>query len=167
MQTQAIELCARKVAAATGDLRKALDVCRQAIEMVESEIKRKRLAQHHEPDSLSRTPSSSTLPSPCIEQAIKVVHVKEPHSIKSSSHNLDEAPKVTITHMLKVLTTVFGSPTVQKIKELNFQHKVVLGTLIIMGKMRRAKVGDITLGKVSCQHLWISRFCLSKNISSA
>ncbi|WBW71322.1 MCM loader [Schizosaccharomyces osmophilus] len=35
----AIELCARKVAASSGDLRKALDICRHAIELVEREQK--------------------------------------------------------------------------------------------------------------------------------
>ncbi|KAI8901423.1 P-loop containing nucleoside triphosphate hydrolase protein [Globomyces pollinis-pini] len=40
MQPMAIELAARKLAS-TGDLRKALDVCRQAIHMVELEVKAK------------------------------------------------------------------------------------------------------------------------------
>ena len=37
IDSRAIELCARKVAASNGDLRKALDVCRQAIELAEKE----------------------------------------------------------------------------------------------------------------------------------
>ncbi|CAA0840662.1 Cell division control protein 6 homolog B [Striga hermonthica] len=36
-QPQALELCARKVAAASGDMRKALSVCRSAIEILEAE----------------------------------------------------------------------------------------------------------------------------------
>ncbi|XP_071714131.1 cell division control protein 6 homolog B-like [Rutidosis leptorrhynchoides] len=38
-QPQALELCARKVAAASGDMRKALGICRGAIEMLESELR--------------------------------------------------------------------------------------------------------------------------------
>lgn len=38
-QPQALELCARKVAAASGDMRKALSVCRSAMEILEAEIK--------------------------------------------------------------------------------------------------------------------------------
>ena len=36
----AIELCARKVASATGDARKALELCRKAIEVVQREATR-------------------------------------------------------------------------------------------------------------------------------
>lgn len=45
MQLSAIQLCARKTASTTGDLRKAFDVCRRAIEVVEEE-QRLRLAMH-------------------------------------------------------------------------------------------------------------------------
>ncbi|KAI7900928.1 P-loop containing nucleoside triphosphate hydrolase protein [Cokeromyces recurvatus] len=41
IQPTAIELCARKVAASMGDLRTALDVCRQATELAELEYKRR------------------------------------------------------------------------------------------------------------------------------
>ncbi|KAJ2796231.1 AAA ATPase [Coemansia helicoidea] len=44
IQKAALELCARKVAATSGDLRKALDVCRQAMELAEAESKRKAAA---------------------------------------------------------------------------------------------------------------------------
>ncbi|KAL1332581.1 hypothetical protein AAHE18_11G037700 [Arachis hypogaea] len=38
-QRQALELCARKVAAASGDMRKALCIFRSAIEMLEAEVR--------------------------------------------------------------------------------------------------------------------------------
>ncbi|KAJ2783221.1 AAA ATPase [Coemansia javaensis] len=44
IQPAALELCARKVAATSGDLRKALDVCRQAMELAEAEARRRALA---------------------------------------------------------------------------------------------------------------------------
>ncbi|KAF9379498.1 AAA ATPase [Mortierella sp. AD011] len=56
MQQPAIELCARKVAATTGDLRKALDICRHAIEMMEAEVKKeKRKTEQEEALSVKRT----------------------------------------------------------------------------------------------------------------
>lgn len=41
MQPSAISLIAKKVAAYTGDIRKAMDICRRAIEMVEEDYRRK------------------------------------------------------------------------------------------------------------------------------
>uniref|UniRef100_A0A0D3BTR7 Cell division control protein n=1 Tax=Brassica oleracea var. oleracea TaxID=109376 RepID=A0A0D3BTR7_BRAOL len=38
-QPKALELCARKVSAASGDMRKALSVCRSALEILETEVK--------------------------------------------------------------------------------------------------------------------------------
>ncbi|XP_068668798.1 cell division control protein 6 homolog B-like isoform X2 [Aristolochia californica] len=38
-QPQALELCARRVAAASGDMRKALSVCRTAVELLEAELR--------------------------------------------------------------------------------------------------------------------------------
>ena len=35
----AVQFCARKVSAVAGDMRKALDVCRRAVEKVESEVR--------------------------------------------------------------------------------------------------------------------------------
>ena len=34
----AVQFCARKVAAVAGDIRKALDVCRRAVEIVENDV---------------------------------------------------------------------------------------------------------------------------------
>ncbi|RKP25997.1 P-loop containing nucleoside triphosphate hydrolase protein, partial [Syncephalis pseudoplumigaleata] len=87
VQRNAIELCARKVASATGDLRKAMDVCRQAIELAEQ-------------DYLAKQPATS----PAAPR-----------------------PSVTVAHVLKVLSGVFGSASVQVIRTIGFQQKLVLG----------------------------------------
>ncbi|ESP01899.1 hypothetical protein LOTGIDRAFT_138836, partial [Lottia gigantea] len=39
MEASAIQFCARKVSAVAGDMRKALDVCRRSVELVEAEIR--------------------------------------------------------------------------------------------------------------------------------
>jgi len=39
MDSTAIQFCARKISAVAGDMRKALDVCRRAVELVETDIK--------------------------------------------------------------------------------------------------------------------------------
>ncbi len=40
VEPMAVQLCARKVAAVAGDIRKALDVCRRAVEIVENDVRR-------------------------------------------------------------------------------------------------------------------------------
>ncbi|KAJ1973236.1 AAA ATPase [Dimargaris verticillata] len=120
IETPAVELCARKVAAATGDLRRALDICRQAIEAAETQ----HLAQIESAGASQDTPAAPVLP------------------MKPPANSL-----VTIVHMLKVLQTAFGTPTVAKIHGLNFQQKLVLVTaaLYLHGKRTRAA---LTLGKL-------------------
>lgn len=39
MDSTAIQFCARKISAVAGDMRKALDVCRRAVELVETDVK--------------------------------------------------------------------------------------------------------------------------------
>lgn len=99
IQKAALELCARKVAATSGDLRKALDVCRQAMEIAEAENRKKA--------SVTSTNKENGPP-------------------LSSTNNVPESPKVSIMHIAKVLKNLNGSPIVQKLNGLNFQQKLVL-----------------------------------------
>ena len=43
IEPSAIQFCAMKVAAVAGDMRKALDVCRRAVEAVETEVKKQQV----------------------------------------------------------------------------------------------------------------------------
>ncbi|KAI9286776.1 P-loop containing nucleoside triphosphate hydrolase protein [Umbelopsis sp. AD052] len=129
MQPQAIELCARKVAAATGDLRKALDVCRQAIEMSEIEAKKKSMAS--KPAALGEHKSNQQI---------------------GMSTPTNTAPKVTIAHVVKVMNVVFGSPTVQKIRQCNLQQKVALGVLVVMRSTPSKQKDQMSLGRFQEQY---------------
>ncbi|KAK3848677.1 MAG: P-loop containing nucleoside triphosphate hydrolase protein [Linnemannia gamsii] len=174
MQKPAIELCARKVAAATGDLRKALDICRQTIEMVELETKKKeRMMARHS------VPTTPTMEKPMPLQEISLADLENriagggaslvggrlshsrTHSASQSpsmtAHGgqsaqmtsgitLQEAPKVTIEHVKRALTSAFGSPMVQKMKSLNVHQQIVLAVLVI--KIQAGKTIDCDVGKV-------------------
>ena len=43
MDSTAIQFCARKISAVAGDMRKALDVCRRAVEMVANDVNSQRV----------------------------------------------------------------------------------------------------------------------------
>lgn len=100
----AFELVARKIAAATGDLRKALDACRLAVELVEQETIRKSTSTAAPIDITSLTPAN--------------------------------APKITPAHILKVVSTVLGSPQLNKIRALGLQPKLILLALLVAQKRR-------------------------------
>ena len=105
MHPMAVELAARKIAGA-GDLRKALDVCRQAIELVESEMSTKSKQGDENAKNMLEKPIES----------------------------LDEVPKVTVKHILAATNAMLGSPVVLRIRSLQMHAKLVLCTIVVMSK---------------------------------
>jgi len=62
LESSAVQMCARKVAAVAGDARTALDVCRRAVEAVESDTRRQlKLGTLIVPCFLFYTDTSSTV----------------------------------------------------------------------------------------------------------
>ncbi|KAA8901358.1 hypothetical protein TRICI_006080 [Trichomonascus ciferrii] len=110
MHPAAIQLCARKTAANTGDLRKAFDICRRAIELVEEEVRKSRAS---ESDSGNW------------KQALVSGHSP------TTSLTLHEAPKVTVMNISKICTLAFGSSSVTRVRGLNLQQKAVLSVLVV------------------------------------
>lgn len=118
----ALELVARKISAATGDLRKALDAARLAVEAVEGEQRRQALTNCTVTGTGTNTEASRLLS----------------HLTPSS------APKVTPQHILKVLTAVLGSPHLPKLRQLGLQAKLILAAVFIAHQ--RAAEGMPVLG---------------------
>ncbi|KAF9291518.1 AAA ATPase [Linnemannia elongata] len=162
MQRPAIELCARKVAAATGDLRKALDICRQTIEMVEVETKKKERAQQQQqqgrPSALAplseiRLADLENRAAGGADRASLVRRattgaMAELTGVQDGSGpiTLQDAPKVTVAHVQKALASAFGSPMVQKMKGLNVHQQIILTVLVT--KIQGGKTVDCEVGKV-------------------
>lgn len=126
IQPAALEFCAKKVAAATGDIRTALAIIQYAINMVESA----EVAKQSKSDSSPTTPSSA-----------------KTSPIKSSTHlstlTATTAPKVTFSHILAALkvsnlsTKVVSLET--KLGELAFNARMVLvGIVISLYRSRHA-----------------------------
>lgn len=152
MQKAAIELCARKVAAATGDLRKALDICRQTIEMVEAETKKKDKEERQQNQLQSRPLAEIQLAN--VENQVAggadVSILLNRHAKPLAMNELQDLPKVTVMHVKKALASAFGSPAVQKMKGLNIHQKIVLAVLAM--KVQEGKVKDCEVGKVFDQY---------------
>ncbi|KAF9996519.1 AAA ATPase [Entomortierella chlamydospora] len=167
MQRPAIELCARKVAAATGDLRKALDICRQTIEMVELEAKKKeRLEKQSQQQRGTNSPLTeirlANLENQAAGNADRLLLSRRQSSpftdlspagsgtgssaAATAVTTLQDAPKVTVEHVKKALASAFGSPVVQKMKGLNVHQKIVL--VVLVTKIQNGKTADCEVGKV-------------------
>jgi cell division control protein 6 len=142
----AIDLCARKVSSQTGDLRKAFDICRRAIELIEIETKQK----HHQSldeqvmNSPSKTPlgeninlSSPVIPSPSKQLSSKTL-------VQSLAElTVETAPRALIAHVNKITSSTLGNGTNQRLKTLNLQQKAALCALVALEKRKRVAASNL------------------------
>lgn len=128
MHPAAIQLCARKTAANTGDLRKSFDICRRAIELVEEEVRRKHYTQieseleQHQPDRY------------------KNAIVNGSKATLLTNLSIENAPKVMVMHIAKICSVAFGNSSLNRIKSLNLQQKTVLSILILYEKQQQEQM---------------------------
>ncbi|KAK0555372.1 AAA ATPase [Tilletia horrida] len=106
----ALELAGRKVAAATGDMRKALDVCRLAVELVETEQREK----------IERTSADGTITEASLA------------TLSPSS-----APKVMPPHILRVMNSVLGSSTIARVRQLTLHAKLLLLAFLVADRRQK------------------------------
>ncbi|KAM0721845.1 hypothetical protein Q7P37_002770 [Cladosporium fusiforme] len=131
----AIQFCAKKVASQTGDLRKAFDICRRAVDLVEQETRDKD-ANAALLESPSKTPlmDNMNLASPIASRS----PTKSPSKARSGTvYTLETAPKATIAHMAKVAALAFSNGATQRLGTLNLQQKAVLCALAALEKKKR------------------------------
>ncbi|KAK9465203.1 P-loop containing nucleoside triphosphate hydrolase protein [Lipomyces arxii] len=122
----AIQLCSRKTAASTGDLRKAFDICKRGLDLAEEEARRK-----FSTDLSERTSSDSAL---CISSSITSTPSRGPARFEIPVGAIP--PKVTISHVARICSVAFGGSAVQRIQSLNLQQKAVLCALLVGEKQK-------------------------------
>ncbi|KAF3439562.1 hypothetical protein FNV43_RR17840 [Rhamnella rubrinervis] len=125
-QQKALELCARKVASASGDMRKALCVCRSAIEMLEAELRE----------------SSNDFNSSSVE---KTVFKRQTASVPDAMEK-KEIDVVTIDHMAVALSKIYRSPVVHTIQSLPQHQQIILCSAV---KLFRGGKKDTTIGELN------------------
>ncbi|KAJ3183554.1 AAA ATPase [Irineochytrium annulatum] len=136
----AIELCARKVSA-TGDLRRALDVCRQSIELAEQDMLKVAGAAGKTPlKSLQNSCNKIPSPSPKLRQGAASLDLKSPVA------SIYDVPRVTVSHVLRASASVTGSGPVQRVERMNSQQKAVLVALMLLGTA--GKGSEMMIGKL-------------------
>jgi cell division control protein 6 len=135
----AIELCSRKVSSQTGDLRKAFEVCRRALDLVENET---RLNEENDAKEqvLQMTPSRKVLGEMKNETSPGKKTGRSVSSILSSSLRsltVETAPRVSIAHLNRVTAAAFSNGTNQRLKTLNLQQKAALCALHALERRNR------------------------------
>lgn len=137
MHPAAIQLCARKTAANTGDLRKAFDICKRAIEVVEEEVRRKF-------DSQGSNEGETADGLGTWKQAI----IRGSKTFALTNMSIQQAPKVTVAHVARICSTAFGGSTVNRVKALNLQAKAVLCTLVMEERSLVTSASNMTIMKL-------------------
>jgi cell division control protein 6 len=142
----AIDLCSRKVSSQTGDLRKAFDICRRAIELIENETKQKhqQSLDEHMVNSPSKMPlgENVNLSSPVMPSSSKPSPSK---TLAQSLANLtvETAPRALIAHVNKITSSTLGNGTNQRLKALNLQQKAALCALVALEKRKRLAASNV------------------------
>ncbi|XP_044153956.1 cell division control protein 6 homolog [Bufo gargarizans] len=121
LDNAAIQFCARKVSSVSGDARKALDICRRAVEMVESDVRSQTVLKPR---------------SECASPAKEAVSTPVPK-------------KVSLPHISRVISDVYGdkmSAGSGEDETFPLQQKLVVCSLLLL--TQHSKIKEVTMGKL-------------------
>lgn len=119
MQPAAIQLCAKKIASQTGDLRKAFNLVRRTIDQVEKDC----IAKEQSGPCLAEVTNSS---------------VKSPAQARLE-FTAENAPRANIAHVARLASSIFNNGTVSRLAGLNLQQKAVLCSIVNKERQRQER----------------------------
>ena len=129
---RAIAFLAGKIASLSGDLRKALDVCRRALELSETIARKQTLLKPMNPRALA---------SP----------TKSPRKGYLQPKALPQVGQVDVPQIMKVINQVYGSQVSASLgtkgDSLPLKQKILIASLLLMVKKGKSK--EVTLGKLA------------------
>lgn len=140
VDADAIQFAARKVAVVTGDARRALDICRRAVEIAEQEQEQSQTEHSADPESAAE---AGALDTPSKKRQSKTQN-KPPHP---PPHDERAArARVTISTIKAAIHEATSSPLSLHLRTLPLSSKLFLAALL--ARTRRTGVPDTTLGDV-------------------
>jgi len=129
---RAIAFLAGKIASLSGDLRKALDVCRRALELSETIARKQTMLKPLNPRALA-SPS------------------KSPRKGYLNPKTVAGVGQVDVPQIMKVINQVYGSQVTASLGTkgdgLPLKQKILIASLLLMIKKGRSK--EVTLGKLA------------------
>ncbi|KAH9860390.1 hypothetical protein J1614_011721 [Plenodomus biglobosus] len=155
----AIMYLSKKVAGQSGDLRKAFDICRRAIDLIEADTRDQHAKKLSE---ITPSPTPSPTKTPLVDNInLSSPAIRSPTKLKSNNNALaaslasltaDTAPRATIAHIAKITSAVFSNGTIQRLQNLNLQQKAVLCSLSAIETKKRSSAADSVLATPSRSH---------------
>ncbi|XP_061446295.1 cell division control protein 6 homolog isoform X2 [Rhineura floridana] len=138
LDNAAIQFCARKVSAVSGDARKALDICRRAIEIVESDVKSQTV--------FKLLPAYKSSSKPATDSAVP--------------------QRVGLVHVSRVISDVYGDRLAAgngcgDADSFPLQQKILVCSLLLLARQQKTK--EVTLGKL---HEAYSKVCRKQQVGA-
>lgn len=130
VEPDAVQFASRKVAAVSGDARRALDICRRAVELAEAEAK---AADAAASDDLTSTPSRRR-------------REKEAAAAATTTPRKKNLGRVTIDTVRRAINEATSSPLQQYLRALPFAARLLLTTLL--ARTQRTGLVESTYGDV-------------------
>lgn len=144
VEADAIQFASRKVAAVSGDARRALDICRRAVEIAEVEAESD---EYPTVNPLLNTPSKRSRGRPPILGADEV----------SKNRNITKKGTVTIATIKRAIREATHSPLQSYLKSLPLSSKLFLAALL--ARSRRTGISDCLLGDVLQEAKRLASMC--------
>ena len=150
VQPAAIQLCSKKVAAQTGDLRKAFELVKRAIDTIEMETRRKLEEQQQQTSTdtdtvLVENMNLSTHSSPGTTRSTTEQQQQQQQQTSLARYTATTAPRASIAHVARITSMAFGQGTIQRLQNLNLQQKATICALITLDRKRRNNTNETTL----------------------
>lgn len=135
----AVQFASRKVAAVSGDARRALDICRRAVEIAETESALSRQDEPEVPNTPSKTGRGKKPP---LGKSNLGTHQKKPQPGPGE----EKQHIVTIATIKQAIAEATSSPLQQYLRSLPLSWKVFLAALLAL--LRRTGIGESLVGDV-------------------
>ncbi|KAJ9613023.1 Origin recognition complex, subunit 1 [Cladophialophora chaetospira] len=133
----AVQFASRKVAAVSGDARRALDVCRRAVEIAE-QVQGKQ-------DVVDDEEVAATTPSRRGRNAQKA----KTKNVDDKEGEPKQLARVTIATIKQAINEATSSPVAQHLRSLSLASKLFLAA--ILARSRRTGVAECTLGEINVE----------------
>ncbi|KAG2022068.1 hypothetical protein GB937_004162 [Aspergillus fischeri] len=148
VDADAIQFASRKVAAVSGDARRALDICRRAVEIAEQSSEAAKIedmdAEQNGDDTESLPPTPSKTPARRQKSTSK--HTVKLESPQKNAAQKQTAGRVTIATIKQAIQEATSTPLQQSLRSLPLSAKLFLAALL--ARVKRTGITESTFGDV-------------------